>query len=86
MARNFDVKKNNEHLYWAIGLAALALWCFRDGWFPTESTMEKYPVVPENPWSLALNYEYYRFNRVTAVLLGVMSVVLLVMNRLVNRT
>lgn len=86
MARNFEVKKNNEHLYWAAGLFLLAVWCFRDGWFPPESKLEQYPAFPESFWSLGLGYEFYRFNRVTAILLAVISVALVVMNRLVNRS
>lgn len=85
MARNFDVQKNNEHLYWAIGIFLLSVWCFRDGWFPSESTLEKYPNTPESFWSFGMAYEYYRFNRVTAVLTLIASAVLLVMHRVVNR-
>ncbi len=85
MARSFEVKRNNEHLYWSIGLLILSLWCIRDGWFPPESKIEKYPDVPTETWSLALDYEFYRFNRVTAVITGIASGVLLVMYRLVNR-
>lgn len=85
MARSFSVQKNNEHLYWAIGMFLLAVWCFRDGWYPSESTLEKYPEFPEKFWSFGMAYEYYRFNRVTAVLTGVASGVLLVMYRVVNR-
>ncbi|MCC5848895.1 MAG: hypothetical protein JJU29_12470 [Verrucomicrobia bacterium] len=85
MARSFEVKRNNEHLYWSIGLLILCLWCIRDGWFPPESKIEKYPDVPTETWSLALGYEFYRFNRVTAIITGIASGVLLVMYRLVNR-
>lgn len=85
MARTFSTKKNNEHLYWAIGMFLLSVWCFRDGWFPTESILEKYPEFPEKFWSLGWGYEYYRFNRVTAVITFIASGVLLVMYRVVNR-
>jgi len=85
MARNFDVKKNNEHLYWAIGLAILSIWCIRDGWFPPESKLEKYPEFPEEFWSFGLSYEFYRFNRVTALITAIASGAMLVMHRMVNR-
>lgn len=85
MARSFSVEKNKEHLYWAIGMFLLAVWCFRDGWFPTESILEKYPEFPDNLWSLGWAYEYYRFNRVTAVITFIASGVLLIMYRVVNR-
>jgi len=40
MARNFDIQKNNEHLYWAIGIFLLSVWCFRDGWFPMDFSFQ----------------------------------------------
>jgi hypothetical protein len=86
MARNFNVERNKEPLYWAIGLLILSAWCFRDGWFPPASKIEKYPEVPANFWSLALDYEFYRFNRVTALLTGIAGIVMLVIHRVVNRT
>lgn len=85
MARSFEVKANHEHLYWAIAMLILSIWCIRDGWFPPQSKLEKYPEFPEEVWSLALSYEFYRFNRVTAILTGIASVVLVVMWRMVNR-
>jgi len=85
MARNFDVEKNREPLYWSIGLFILAIWCFRDGWFPPESKLEQYPEFPENMWSLGLQYEFYRFNRVTAILTAVASAAMLVVYRVINR-
>ena len=85
MARNFDVQKNKEPLYWSIGLFLMAIWCFRDGWYPPESKMEKYPEIPTEFWSFALEYEFYRFNRVTAIIMavasGVMGTVYVPINR-----
>lgn len=86
MARKFDVEKNREPLYWSIGLLVVAIWCFRDGWFPPESKMEKYPDMPESMWSLALSYEFYRFNRVTAILMGLGSAAMFVVYKMINRT
>ena len=76
MARNFDVQKNKEPLYWSIGFFLMAIWCFRDGWYPPESKIEKYPEIPTEFWSLALEYEFYRFNRVTAIIMAVASTVM----------
>jgi len=85
MARNFETPKNKEPLYWAIGLLIGAIWCIRDGWFPPGSVLEDHPEFPENTWSLALQYEYYRFNRVTGVLMAVASAVMFVVYRMINR-
>ena len=85
MARSFEVKKNKEPLYWSIGLLVLAIWCFRDGWFPPQSKIEKYPEVPADFWSLGLQYEFYRFNRVTALITGVASAVMAGVYVVINR-
>ncbi len=85
MARSFDVEKNKEPLYWSIGLLLLAIWCIRDGWFPPESKLEKYPEFPESAWSLGLQYEFYRFNRVTGILTTIASVVMAVVYKVINR-
>lgn len=85
MARTFDVKKNKEPLYWSIGLLILAIWCFRDGWFPPESKIEKYPDMPESFWSLGLQFEFYRFNRVTALITGIASAVMSAVYVMINR-
>ncbi len=85
MPRKFDVEKNKEPLYWSIGLLILAIWCFRDGWFPPESKIEKYPDFPESAWSLGLQYEFYRFNRATALITGFASAAMAVVYRVINR-
>ncbi|MDF3128744.1 hypothetical protein P0Y35_06005 [Kiritimatiellaeota bacterium B1221] len=85
MARNFDTQKNKEPLYWAIGLLVLALWCAHDGWFPSESTLEKYPEFPSSTVSLGLEYEFYRFNRVTALITGIASAVMAGVFVVINR-
>lgn len=85
MARKFDTEKNKEPLYWAIGLLILALWCVHDGWFPAESKLEKYPEFPSSPWSLGLQYEFYRFNRVTAIITGIASAVMAGVYHMINR-
>jgi len=85
MARNFETVKNKEPLYWAIGLLILSIWCIRDGWFPPESKLEKYPEVPPNAWSFGLEYEFYRFNRVTGVLTGIASAVMAGVYVVINR-
>lgn len=85
MARKFDIEKNREPLYWSIGLLVLAIWCFRDGWFPPESKLEKYPETPGSMWSLGLQYEFYRFNRVTAILTGIGSAVMFAIYKVINR-
>ncbi|MGA0333539.1 MAG: hypothetical protein ACO3N7_01450 [Kiritimatiellia bacterium] len=85
MARNFDIQKNKEPLYWSIGLLILCIWCVHDGWFPAESKLEKYPAFPPSAWSMGLDYEFYRFNRVTAVLTGIASAVMAGVYVVINR-
>ncbi|GEM_PF-1188734 len=85
MARSFAPQKNNEPLYWSIGLAILAIWCFRDGWYPPMSKLEKYPEFPEEFWSFGLNYEFYRFNRVTSLICALAAIGLFVMHRVINK-
>jgi hypothetical protein len=86
MARKFDIEKNKEPLYWSIGLLLLAIWCIRDGWFPPASKIEEYGNLEEvNVWSLALDYEFYRFNRVTGILTAIASVVMAVVYKVINR-
>ncbi|MCX6996032.1 MAG: biotin/lipoyl-binding protein [Kiritimatiellaeota bacterium] len=43
MARKFDVYGTKDFMFWAIILAAWGLWCVKDGWFPSESTLERHP-------------------------------------------
>jgi len=43
MARRFDVKGTNDFIVWAVVLFALGLWCVKDGWFPSQATLDKHP-------------------------------------------
>ena len=43
MARKYDLHTTKDFLVWAIILAALGLWCVKDGWFPAESVMDRHP-------------------------------------------
>ena len=43
MARKYDVHGTKDFMVWAIILAGLGLWCVKDGWFPSESVLERHP-------------------------------------------
>lgn len=47
MARKFNVPGTSDFLVWAVILLALGAWCLKDGWFPSESTLAKHPIVVE---------------------------------------
>ena len=44
MARRFNVPGTSDFLVWAVILLALGAWCVKDGWFPSEATLEKHPL------------------------------------------
>lgn len=69
MARDYRVTGSKEYFYWALLLLALCLWAIRDGWFPTESKIEKHGT-----WLAPLDDEgwrFYVFNRILAVGSGI---------------
>lgn len=41
MPRDFNVKGTREYLIWAFVLLAAAVWCGKDGWFPSEKVVNK---------------------------------------------
>lgn len=41
MARRFQVKGTDTFFYWSIGLLILGLWCVKDGWFPSQSIIDR---------------------------------------------
>lgn len=43
MARRFHVQGTNDFFVWAIVLLALGSWCIKDGWFPSQATLDKHP-------------------------------------------
>lgn len=43
MARRLKVEGTNDFLIAAVVLAALGLWCVKDGWFPSKSVLAKHP-------------------------------------------
>ena len=43
MARRFNVQGTNDFIVWAVVLLALGLWCIKDGWFPSQATLDKHP-------------------------------------------
>jgi multidrug resistance efflux pump len=43
MARRFNVKGTNDFIVWAVVLFALGLWCIKDGWFPSQATLDRHP-------------------------------------------
>lgn len=69
MARQYDVKGTSSFLIWSIGLALLCAWAIKDGWFPSESVIEKHGLPAEGKDS------FYLFNRSLTFLSGVGSIV-----------
>ncbi len=59
MARNFKIKGTKDFLIWAIILLLLGLWCVKDGWFPSESVLERHPEKSDH---------FYLFNKSLAIL------------------
>ena len=43
MARRFNVQGTNDFLVWAVLLLVLGLWCVKDGWFPSQTVLDKHP-------------------------------------------
>ena len=43
MARNFNIPGTTDFLIGAVVLLVLGLWCAKDGWFPSEATLDKHP-------------------------------------------
>ena len=43
MARRFNVQGTNDFLVWAVVLFGLGLWCVKDGWFPSQTVLDKHP-------------------------------------------
>ena len=61
MERKFHVEKDKELIWWIVGLVAVGLWHFRDGWFPPASVLEKHPLGdPAHAY-------YYWYNKSVAV-------------------
>ncbi len=58
----------------AVVLFVLAVWHFMDGWIPQARWLERYPEFPEAWHDFGL-YEFYAYNRYTAVLLAVGALV-----------
>lgn len=44
MARKFNVPGTSDFLVWAVILLALGAWGVKDGWFPSEATLERHPI------------------------------------------
>jgi len=43
MARNFNIPGTTDFLIGAVALLVLGLWCAKDGWVPSEATLDKHP-------------------------------------------
>lgn len=43
MARRYKVEGTSDFLITAVVLAALGLWCVKDGWFPSPTVLERHP-------------------------------------------
>lgn len=69
MARRFKVEGTNDFLIAAVVLAALGLWCVKDGWFPSKSVLTKHPreiVVSAGVPSVVLDVQVTPGTEVTA--------------------
>jgi hypothetical protein len=67
MARNYNIEGTKEYLMWALILLALAAWCVKDGWFPSEAVLLKHPLEATE------HSNFYMFNKSLALLSGIAS-------------
>lgn len=58
----------------AVILLGMAIWHGIDGWVPQERWLERYPEVPDSWRDMGL-YEFYAYNRWTALLCGIGAIV-----------
>jgi len=73
MSRDYRIKGTQRYLMWAGLCLLLALWAGRDGWFPSEAKLLKYP----DPQAF-----FYVFNKGLACLGGIGLIVSLILHRL----
>jgi len=83
MPRTYDVEGTKSYFWAAIILAVLSAWHLVDGWVPQERWLAKYPEFPEH-WLDFRLYDFYAYNRWTAMILGISSVVCAYIHRLVK--
>lgn len=76
MSRKYDIEGTKTYLIAAVVLVVLAIWHIRDGWFPPERWLIKYPDYP--------GAGFYIFNRVTGVLLGIAAVICAYIHKVVR--
>ena len=87
--KHVQVEGTKSFLYWGLGLLALALWHFVDGWFPRESVIDKHGPPPEE-WSTYFYKDtkggahYFQYNRLTATASFIASVVCLYIHKVVK--
>lgn len=62
MARKYHVQGTRSYLIASIVLVLLAAWFIKDGWFPSEHWLTKYPDPADN---------FYAFNKSTGVLMAI---------------
>ena len=83
MAKRYHVEGTKEYLWASVILGVLSVWHIIDGWFPRQSWREKYPEMPETWYDMGL-YEFYAYNRWTAVFLAVGALVCAYIHRVVK--
>lgn len=76
MARRYNVEGTKTFLYWSLAMLALGLWAVKDGWFPSQSVIDKHG---QPSWN-----EFYMFNRSLSVLTLSASAVCAYIHRLVR--
>ena len=74
MAKKSELGDTKFYFILAVALFVLAAWHFVDGWIPPARWLDRYPDFPEAWHDFGL-YEFYAYNRYTAVMLGVGAVV-----------
>lgn len=85
MARKFHVEGTTTFRNWGVGLFVFGLWHARDGWFPIEKYLKKYPHFPDSPWQILFNeHSFYDYNRITAIVALTASLVCLIVHRYVK--
>ncbi len=75
MARRFHVEGTRAFLYGSVVCAIIAAWHIKDGFFPSQHWLDKYPDPSASFWL---------YNKFTGVIFAVATVVLAYIHRIVK--
>ena len=79
MPRTFHVEGTRKFLVAAIVLMIIGLWCVKDGWFPSEYYLKKYP-----PGGGRESDNFYAFNQSLGIGSLVISAICAYIHRIVK--